>query len=114
MTDIHSPEDLIEQLRPVIDFAAEQAWAHALKVGWDKAYPMLTADTSLPITLNDLRQTYEGLAESMYERLQEYAEDHPLHPEDRAEILWVSYADFTGAVILSPNRNPLFKFGILW
>jgi len=65
--DIHSPDDLIEQLRTVIDFAAEQAWAHATKVGWDKAYPMLTADTSMPISLEDLRQTYEGLSRRMYE-----------------------------------------------
>lgn len=114
MADIHSPEDLIEQLRPVIDFAADQAWAHALKVGWNKAYPMLTTDTSMPITLADLRKTYEGLAGRMYGRLQEHLENSPLHPADRAEILWINYADFTGAVILSPNHNPLFKFGILW
>ncbi len=104
----------MEHLRSVIDFAAEQAWEHATKVGWDKAYPMLTADTSMPVTLDDLRRTYEGLANQMYERLQEHLENNPLHPSKQADILWVNYADFTGAVILSPNHNPLFKFGILW
>ena len=114
MADILDQEQLVRHLQPSIDFAAERAWEHAQRVGWDKAYPMLTEDIPMPITREDLRETYWGLVLRMYAKLQDYLEDHDIHPADKAEILWVSYADFVGAVVLTPNRNPQFRFGMLW
>jgi len=114
MVDIRDADDLTEHLREAIEFAAAHAWEYAQQIGWDKAYPLFSQDLVEPLTKHSLISTYTQLIRRMYERLQQYmGEDLPLNPEE-AVILTEYYADFLGAVVLTPSKPPLFKLGILY
>ena len=112
---IESGEQLIDNLRTHIDYASDKAWAYAQLAGWSRAYPLLSQEMQQPLTREDIVKTYETVTRQMYRVMIEHLNsEDPLPPKDKMVILWCNYADFTGAVLVHPDRNPSFKFGILW
>ena len=112
---IHDGDQLIDNLRSNINYAADKAYAYAQLCGWAQAYPLMSADLVQPLTRDDVVKTYETITRQMYRALVEHLNSKdPLPPKGKMVILWCSYADFTGAVLVYPDRKPAFRFGILW
>ena len=115
MAGIESGDQLVDNLRDHIDVAANMAWAYAQLAGWDRAYPLLSQELTEPLTLESIRKTYETITRQMYRVFMAHLNEPDALPEpSKMAILWCNYADFTGAVLVYPDRNPAFKFGILW
>ena len=115
MAEIENGEQLIDNLRPLIEDAANKAWVYAQMVGWDKDYPLLSHDMTEPLTRDSILKTYESITRQMYRAMIKHLnEADALPPAGKVIILWCNYADFTGAVLVYPDRNPAFKFGVLW
>jgi len=112
--EVHDGDQLVDNLRVLIDHATDRAWDYAQLVGWHHAYPLLSQEITEPLTRDSIRKTYEAVTQQMYRTLMDYMNKPMDVPDDRVAILWCNYADFTGAVLVYPDRNPSFKFGILW